>query len=91
MFEFLDYIEREINTFAGIYYDHNIKSDEMILLKNYKPHKIHIADTKLTMISPILEGFDVLSMTLTNLYPDLVYKLYDGLKNKRCRSIHSFR
>lgn len=87
MFDFLDTIEREINTFSGIYYDHNVKSDEILLLKSYKPHKIHIIDTKLTLISPFFEGFDVLSMTFGNLYPELLFKLYDGLKNKRCKFI----
>lgn len=84
MFDFMDLIEREIKTFSGIYYDSSVKSDEILLLKSYKPHKIHIIDTKLTLISPIMEGLDVLSMTLGNLYPDQVYKLYDHLKNKRC-------
>lgn len=84
MFEFLDIIEREIPTFTGIYFDHDVESDEMILLKSYKPKKFFIADTKLSLISPLFEGFDVLSITFTNLYPDIVYKLYDGLKNKRC-------
>lgn len=84
MFEFLDIIEREIPTFTGIYFDHDVESDEMILLKSYKPKKFFIADTKLSLISPLFEGFDVLSIAFTNLYPDIVYKLYDGLKNKRC-------
>lgn len=75
MFKFFDLIDREIKTFKGIYYDNTVKCDEIILLKAYKKDKIHICGTKLTMISPIMEGMDVFCTPMINLYPDMIYKL----------------
>lgn len=75
MFKFLDIIEREIPTYCGNYYDDSVKCDEVALLKCYKNDKTHIRGTKLTMLTPIIEGHDVLCISMANLYPDLYCKL----------------
>lgn len=75
MMKFLDIVEKEIPTFNGIYYDHTVKCDEIVLLKHYKPEKIHICGTNVTSLSPIIEGLDVVCIAMTNLYPDLITKL----------------
>lgn len=75
MMKFFDIIDKEIPTFTGIYYDHSINCDEIVLLKCYKPEKLHICGTKLPMVSPVIEGFDVICTSMCNLYPELLCKL----------------
>ena len=70
------YIEKEIPTFAGFYWaDDHI--DKVTYLKHKLPDYHYIIGVGSTLMGFMSEGFDAISMTAMNLYPEMVKELYD--------------
>lgn len=89
MIYFMDFMEKEVPTFAGIYYHHTVLGDEISMMKYYKSKYTHIIDTTMTVIAPFTEGFEALSMSMINVYPELVVKMFDYTKNYKCKETNS--
>lgn len=87
MISYLDFLEKEVPTFAGVYYHHTVLGDEVSMMKYYKPNYTHIIDSTMTVIAPFTEGFEALSMSMINLYPEMLVEMYEYTKNHKCKSI----
>ncbi|XP_055298417.1 N-acetylneuraminate lyase B-like [Sitodiplosis mosellana] len=70
------YVEKEIPTFAGFYYADD-RIDKVIYLKHKLPEYNYIIGVGSAMMGLMAEGFDAISMTAMNLYPEMVKELYD--------------
>lgn len=86
MIRYLDFLDKEVPTFAGIYYHHTVLGDEVTMMKYYKPNYNHIIDTTMSVIAPFTEGFEAFSMSMLNLYPEMLVEMYEYTKNYKCKS-----
>lgn len=76
-------MDKEIKTFAGIFYADNDYEKAVYLKKYYDYNLIMAVGT--TMMGLMAEGFEAISMTAMNLYPEMFVELYDMLKDYRMR------
>lgn len=73
-------VDKELPMFAGLFWaDDNI--DKVMFLKEKMPNFLYIIGMGLTMTGFMVEGFDAISMTAMNLFPEMIKELYDYMLN----------
>lgn len=83
-------VEKEIPTFAGFYWaDDHI--DKLTFLKHKMPEYHYIVGVGSTMMGFMAEGFDAISMTAMNLYPEMMKELYEYMMNYKMHEAYMFK
>lgn len=82
MWRLYDLAEKEITNFGGIYY---ADSDLERALDTYKGDRTVILGMSKCAISGLTLGFQAISMTVMNLYPEMICELYDHFLNNRLK------
>lgn len=73
-------VEKELPMFTGLFWaDTNI--DKVMFLKEKMPNFLYIIGVGLSMMGFMSEGFDAISMTTMNLFPEMFKELYDFMLN----------
>lgn len=80
MYYFMKLMEKETSMFAGLYWaDDHI--DKVVLLKEKLPEYLYIIGTWSSIMGYMAEGFDAISLTAMNIFPELIKELYELLLN----------
>lgn len=84
------YIEKEIPTFAGFYW-----ADDHIDKVTYLKHKFtdyhYIVGIGSTVMGFMTEGFDSISMTAMNIYPEILKELYEYMMGYKLHEAYLLR
>jgi len=87
---FLQIIEKEVPTFAGFFWaDDHI--DKLTFLKHKMPEYHYIVGVGSTMTGFMAEGFDAISMTAMNLYPELIKELYELMMSYKMHEAYTLK
>lgn len=73
-------MQKEVTTFAGFYWA-DTQLDSVMYLKLKMPEYYYIIGMGSSMMGFMAEGFDSISMTAMNIYPQMVKELYDYMLN----------
>lgn len=73
-------MEKELPLFAGLYWADD-RIDRVVYLKEKLPEFHYIIGTGTSIMAYMVEGFETISMTVMNLYPEIVKEIYDHMLN----------
>ncbi|XP_031628870.1 N-acetylneuraminate lyase B-like [Contarinia nasturtii] len=87
---FLQLMKKEVSTFAGLFWavDH---IDQAIHLKEKMPEYNYIIAMGSSIMGYMAEGFEAISMTVMNLYPELVKEVYDNMTQYKMQEAYDAR
>lgn len=80
MYRFMKLMEKETQMFAGLYYADD-RIDRVSFLKEKLSDFHYIIGTGTSFMGYMAEGFDAISMTTMNLYPEMIKEMYDYMLN----------
>jgi len=89
-YHFLDLVEKEIKLFAGIFYADDGLS-KIMSLREKKPDYLYIVGLGTSMMGYMAEGFDAISMTAFNIYPEMMKELFDLMKDYKMREAYMLK
>lgn len=80
MHHFMTMVEKELPMFTGLFWaDDSI--DKVMYLKEKMPNFLYIIGMGVSMMGFMAEGFDAVSMTAMNIFPEMFKELYDFMLN----------